>query len=554
MKSRRAPYKGKWRIATSFAFGLFLCGWCGCAHLATVKTKPARLPAELVTEESLETAKKNLTAAEREQPMPALGNDLLAAKVSHNVFERRSKDESAGDIYNFAVARTVENMQRANLQPWRHPITVVTDQGNYILSSPKPVDTEHDPSRYDLIPADTLKIGGKFLKSRSTVAGIGAPLVAIGRTENPQSRQRYEFHRIYAPITARLEFRGQRINLQFLDPLATERVSLGKQQAALAADFTAPMAMAMTREHPEKLGFSRLLHPEKSEDAGRLMRLQPYDPNRIPVVLVHGLGDSFVTWAPMVNTLLSDPEIRRRYQFWVYSYPTGYPYPYSAALFRQQLDAVSRAFSNHRGIVLVGHSMGGLVSRLLVTDVGDRIWRDYFGKPPGKTILPGESRKLLEESFIFNHRPDIRRVIFISAPHRGSILASNWIGRFGTKLVNLRTLGESVSPSVFSKAMVPDPAAAPLTHLPTSVDTLSPKDRFVQEINKFPIAAGIPFHTIEGDRGRGDAPNSSDGVVPYWSSHLDGAQSELIVPSDHRAHPNPMAIAEVSRILKLHHQ
>ena len=64
----------------------------------------------------------------------------------------------------------------------------------------------------------------------------------------------------------------------------------------------------------------------------------------------------------------------------------------------------------------------------------------------------------------------------------------------------------------------------------------------------------IPFHTIEGDRGRGDAPNSSDGVVPYWSSHLDGAQSELIVPSDDRAQRNPKAIAEVSRILKLHRE
>ena len=89
----------------------------------------------------------------------------------------------------------------------------------------------------------------------------------------------------------------------------------------------------------------------------------------------------------------------------------------------------------------------------------------------------------------------------------------------------------SIPGSVFTQAMVPDPAAAPLKGMPTSIDTLSPKDRFVREINKFPIAARVPFHTIEGDRGRGDASNSSDGVVPYWSSHLDGAQSELIVPS-----------------------
>jgi hypothetical protein len=73
-------------------------------------------------------------------------------------------------------------------------------------------------------------------------------------------------------------------------------------------------------------------------------------------------------------------------------------------------------------------------------------------------------------------------------------------------------------------------------------------------INTVPITPGIPYHSIIGDRGRGDSPNSSDGVVPYWSSHLDGAASECIVPSDHSSPKNPEAIAEVHRILKLNAQ
>src|SRR5439155_20194320 len=80
---------------------------------------------------------------------------------------------------------------------------------------------------------------------------------------------------------------------------------------------------------------------------------------------------------------------------------------------------------------------------------------------------------------------------------------------------------------------------------------LAPNDRFVLAVNKLPLTPGIPYDSIIGDRGRGNTPNSSDGVVPYWSSHLDGAQSELIVPSDHAAPRNPQAIAEVDRILKL---
>jgi pimeloyl-ACP methyl ester carboxylesterase len=540
----------------NFFLALLLFGWCGCAQLATVKKAEPRIPAIAAGEGELTLAKEHLATGERAEPLVALGDDISTAKTSLDVLEQRPNDSTAQNMYNFSVARAVENIERANLQPWRQPANVVTDKGNYILTAPKPVDLDHDPSRYDLIPADTLTIGGKFLQTRSTVAGIGAPLVAAGRTENPDSRQRSAvprvLHRIYAPITALLIFHGRQVNLEFFDPLETEHVSFAKHQMSLAADFTAPTAIGMIREHPEKLGFERLVRPEKYQDVAPLMRLQPYDPNRIPVILVHGLGDAPVTWIPMINTLRSDPEIRRRYQFWFFSYPSGYPFPYSAALFRRQLDAASRAFPNHKGIVLIGHSMGGLVSRLMVTDAGDKIWRYYFGKPPEQTILPSESRKALEECFVFNHRPEIKRVIFISTPHRGSPIASNWIGRFGTRLVNIQKLGTAVPPSIFSEIMVADPSAAELKHVPTSIDTLEPNDRFVREMNKFPIVSSVPFHTIEGDRGRGDAPNSSDGVVPYWSSHLDGAQSELIVPSDHRAQRNPEAIAEVSRILKLH--
>jgi hypothetical protein len=112
-------------------------------------------------------------------------------------------------------------------------------------------------------------------------------------------------------------------------------------------------------------------------------------------------------------------------------------------------------------------------------------------------------------------------------------------------------LGEDTRPrDSFVSILTVDPAALQLNRLSNSIDTLAPNGRFVMEINKFPIAPGIPFHSIIGDRGKGDTPNSSDGVVAYWSSHLDGAQSELIVPANHSAPRNPQAIAEVRRILK----
>jgi hypothetical protein len=146
------------------------------------------------------------------------------------------------------------------------------------------------------------------------------------------------------------------------------------------------------------------------------------------------------------------------------------------------------------------------------------------------------------------HRPEIGLVIFISAPLRGSELASNWLGRIGSSLIRSPITLLKAGREMF-KAITFRSGELQLKRIPNSVDTLAPTNRFVIAINKIQITPGIPYYTIMGDRGRGDAPNSSDGVVPYWSSHMEGAQSELIVPSGHNAHQNPKAIQEVRRIL-----
>jgi hypothetical protein len=179
---------------------------------------------------------------------------------------------------------------------------------------------------------------------------------------------------------------------------------------------------------------------------------------------------------------------------------------------------------------------------------------DIFGKPPEQVPLSPETKKLYADAIIFKHRPEIGRVIFISSPLRGADMASNWIGRIGSSLVKapgkLLTAGSEARQ--FETAQ---PGELKLKRIPNSVDTLAPNQPFVVEINKIPMTPGIPYHVISGDRGKGGnkdhtKPVMSDGVVPYWSSHLDGAVSELVVPSAHGAHHNPQAIAEVKRILK----
>jgi len=170
------------------------------------------------------------------------------------------------------------------------------------------------------------------------------------------------------------------------------------------------------------------------------LSLQQFDPARTAVIFVHGLQETGASWAPMIQSLRDDPWIRKHYQLWSFGYPTGYPYPYAAALFRRDLDGIERVFPKHKRVVLIGHSMGGLICRLMITDAGDKIWRAFFATPPTKTPLTSETRKALEEALVFNHRRDVQRVIFISTPHRGSKLATGWIGRIGAALSELRNV------------------------------------------------------------------------------------------------------------------
>jgi len=527
-----------------------------CASIVTVKTTTPRFTPIGSQETALVDAERRLqngAQLTRTDPLRALGYYLDSAQTALAQLRRHPGDKQARDLYDFAVARSIEVIEAANLDPWDRVLKVPAPSGEYSLTSVRHPEPDRNPSGYEIIPSDSITIGGTFLSRRVTVAGVGAPVVAVGQKEKEDFRTAFTTRRLYGNATAIVRFNDHRAQIDFVLPFMTERVSLGGNKYQLAADFTAPAAVGLSRERPEKLGFVRMTHPEKYADTARLTRLQIYDPNRIPVIFVHGLQDTPVSWMPMINALYEDPDIRKRYQFWVFSYPTGYAYPYSAALFRRELDGVARAFPGHKKIVLIGHSMGGLVSRLMITDVGDKLWRSYFGEPPAKTELPDPTRKFLEESLIFNHRKDVSRVIFICAPHRGAPMGSNWIGKIGIRLIRMPFLVASIPIQAVEGAMVADPTSQQLQRIPTSIDTLSPNNRFVKEINKFPPTPGIPFHTIEGDRGRGDAPNSSDGVVPYWSSHLKGATSELIVPSNHGAPRNPQAIAEVRRILHLHH-
>src|SRR5437773_1118744 len=375
------------------------------------------------------------------------------------------------------------------------------------------------------VATQTIDSGLAEEKKQPTVA-LGA-FVAAARDSlhqldrnpaNAEARRDYNFAvaRIFSVVRdARLDPWTQPMRVG-----ANGEYSLTWKRDPLGADLPASYATLLAREKPQQLALARMLRPQEYAATARVARLEPYNPNKTVLLVIHGLMDTPATWVPMLNDLRGDKDMRRNYQFWFYSYPSGYPYPYSAAILRQELDAIEKKFPLRKPMVVVAHSMGGSISHTLLTDAGTTLWLEAFGHPPAQTPMDPKSKHLLEEVLIFEHRRDIGRVVFMSTPHRGSDLASNWIGRIGSMLVKTPSKLLNVGRTT-RELLTADPAALKLKRLPNSVDTLAPNNRFVMAINKIPMTKTIPYHSIIGDRGRGDTPNSSDGVVAYWSSHLD---------------------------------
>jgi pimeloyl-ACP methyl ester carboxylesterase len=389
-----------------------------------------------------------------------------------------------------------------------------------------------------------MEIGGTYFPDRVRIEGVGIPLVSKGpgRTE-PWSPDQH-----YFGVTALAHISGSNCSIEIRDPGLTPTTTLAGASRTLAADFSAPLALGIKEEKPQKFGLLALLRTDRYLQAAKLIMVEPYRTNRRPIILIHGLMDSPISWTPLVNALNANPEIRQKYQIWVFRYPSGLPFPMSASLLRQELAAVYEKYPDTPKAILIGHSMGGLLAHMLMCDSGDDFCQDVLGKPLDQFNIEPDELATIKGALYFKTSPYVAAAIFLATPHRGAEMASNPLGRLGASLVRLPVNLVTAGPKLIGQ-MNETEGETLLRRFPNSIDTLRPEARVVKALNELAISSAIAFYSIMGDRGRGDGIKSSDGVVPYASSHLDGAKSELIVPSDHLVQQNPQAIAEVQRIL-----
>lgn len=411
----------------------------------------------------------------------------------------------------------------------------------------------------ELIPAAGVRTYG--FHRRELVDGIGVPLVGWKST-TPVAVRRAPFEvptGHASTLNARLDFSSGVPEWRFANRWTKDVAELGRARHSLSADWTATNAFYWRMADLDDLSLMNVLLPERFMEETGLYFLEPYDPEKIPVVMVHGLKSSPHAFKHIINHLAPQPWFREKYQIWLFNYPTGNPWLYSSLRFREFMNAAAdyaRAKGHDRNLnqmVVLTHSMGGLITRSSVTDPGTALYDAHFTVPLDELQVSESGRKLIEDGALYKPLREPRRVVFMAVPHRGSPIASLRISMWMSDFIKLpkRLTVDLVDVTLRSMGGAAlEVAGQP--RLPTSISSLSPGSRGIEALSRLPLPERVTFHSIVGNIRLGELDRGSDGVVPYLSAHVEPVASEKVVRFHHGLTDCPDTAVEVERILKLH--
>ena len=404
-------------------------------------------------------------------------------------------------------------------------------------------------------------VSGELTIHRSP--GIGSAVIGFAEQKSPHvlSNPLFPATAVLRPINGSHHgSTDEAFALEIINPLLVKALTGESSNepvpTPIAYDTSAPMAFAIDRSRHND-GITRFLNMEKKEtpDLG-LKMTEPYRPGKIPVVFVHGLASDAITWAKMANELFAHEDIPSRFQFWLYSYPTATPFPKEASQLRRQLRALRNEIDPEHldpmldNVVLVGHSMGGLMAKLQVTHSGNELFDAIFTKPMEHLQLSSSARDSIRSTFFFEPSPQVSRVIFIGSPHGGSKVANSPIGRAASRIARLpqEYVGSFRTVSKSNKD------AVAIRGIPTSVDLLRSDSPLLRAVYSLQHRPDVQLHSIIGCGQKTlFSREDGDGVVVVSSARHPGVQSELFVDAKHtELHSHPRSIQEVIRILREH--
>jgi hypothetical protein len=527
-----------------------------------------------------------LEGKRRELTEPKLALDLYEASVAHAylyLFDKQFQSQrnpydplyrGACDLYNGSLENALRIIKAdGSLLPGRtHTIRSASQVWEVSIVARNARWQAEEFERFEFV--SDYEIAG--LANQYQTYGLGVPLIAVRkRGEAHEPGERFYPPGLSFPVTAFMRVvpeplpstanggRPRQAILELYDPLASTDIVVNDVRVPLESDLTTPLAYFLNNEpQTSNLATWGLLRPDRSLKMAGLYMTQPYEPDKIPVLFVHGLWSDPTTWTDMFNDLRSAPEIRQHYQFWFYLYPTGQPFWVSAARLRDDLAEVRRQIdpAGHQAaldqMVLVGHSMGGLVSKMQTVDSGNDYWATVSEKPFHLIKAGAETRETLQRTYFFAPNQAIRRVITIGTPHRGSEFANKYTRFLGQKLIYLPEILVNATQELYRENPELLLSKSPVG-IRTSIDSLAPDSPLLPVLLNGGRSSNVRYHNIVGVTGLQEQPDQyaqgSDGVVSFASAHLENVESELVVDADHvNVHRHPLAILEVRRILLEH--
>jgi len=405
--------------------------------------------------------------------------------------------------------------------------------------------------------------------------GIGAPLAAslagLSDEGRPGDLLRAE---LTLPVTALLRSPRSRTalawppfesTLEVHVPDITEAVEIAGRRVPLETEPTAVLAFSLNDSPIWKQEYLRFLQalPFAHDELSELYATVPHRRGRIPVVFVHGTASSFGRWAEMFNRLAADARVRARYEFWFFSYDSGSPIIWSSMLLRESLARAVKLLDPQgtdpglRRMVVIGHSQGGLLTKMTAIDSGTKFWDLAFKQPLESLDVSPETRDLLQRTIFVTPLPFVKRVVFLATPHHGSVLTvggfAEWVADRlrGFMTMPIKLAGVMSDIATNRDALVLSSADA-TPRMATSLDQMNPRNNFLQTLAAIPLAPGVAANSIIAVKGSGPVEEGGDGVVNYTGAHIDGVESELVVDSVHSLQDRPETVEEVRRILLYH--
>ena len=346
--------------------------------------------------------------------------------------------------------------------------------------------------------------------------------------------------------------------IKVYDPYSVEKVEIAGKPYSLAANFSAPYGLWLAENNLGAAAYLTLIDRDQHLAMPHLYMLEPYNPNKKIIVLVHGLASSPEAWIAVTNDIMGDAILREHYQVWQIFYSTNMPILESRfqiyALLKQAFGSLNPKDAAAQDAVLIGHSMGGIISRLLVSDAD--ISKQALELMNNRQQTRLRKHPVIGERLKMKPIENFDRAIFLAAPHRGTDYADRWFTLAARKIIKLpatflTTLADTLTSydadlKDFVKTLTNDV-------IQNGPSDLSKKSKFMELTASIPPEKGLVFHSIMGNITKSDDPNViTDGIVPYKSAHLDGAVSEKIFTGGHSIQETPEAVLELRRILRQH--